>query len=398
MNVFRPLATLLATLLALPLAAQTYVPPAATLRLGTWNLEFLGAEGDFRSKLPLRDDADYRALGAKVKDLGVHVLAVQEINDEASLQRVAAAAGPSWRVLLGTSGSWDDGKTAQRVGFVWDGTALELLAAEELLELPREVDGVPIFHRVPVVACFRHKATGFDFRAVTVHLKAGQKPADEQKRKLEAKALHQWFAALAVRPREDQDVVLLGDFNSTYTAEPELILEQGGVLRYLDQTTPSPTIQHFAEPIDQIVVGRGFDEVQAATFRAHTDHGGMAKEAWRKTYSDHYPVTVDVLATADADPDAHFTTTAEHALPVARRPTGAPVAPHPTRNRGAAATPSWPPRVGTAIVLHVQDGPDLQGVLAAPLPEGPGGWIALEIHGELRAVPRERVTGLHLPR
>jgi hypothetical protein len=83
------------------------------------------------------------------------VLAVQEINGEAPLRKVAAAAGPSWHVLLGTSGGWDDGKTAQRIGFVYDSAVVDLLQAEELLQLPREFEGVPIFHRVPVTACFR---------------------------------------------------------------------------------------------------------------------------------------------------------------------------------------------------------------------------------------------------
>ncbi|MBL8751071.1 MAG: hypothetical protein JNK78_18070, partial [Planctomycetes bacterium] len=159
---------------------------AHTIRIGTWNLEFLGAEGNYRNNLPPRDDQDFAKIGQKVKSLGVAVLAVQEVCGPDPLRKVTAGAGPSWRFVLGTSGAWDDGKTSQQVGFLYDTAVVDLLFAEELLQLPREKDGVPIFHRVPVTAAFKVKATGFDFRATVVHLKAGQKKDDEQKRRLEA--------------------------------------------------------------------------------------------------------------------------------------------------------------------------------------------------------------------
>jgi len=143
------LSLLIASLLATGLAAQT---PEVQFRIGTWNLEFLGAEGNFRNNLPPRDEADYVALGKKVQDLGVCVLAVQEICGEAVLQKVAAGAGPSWTAVLGTSGGWDDGKVQQGIGFVYDRAALDLLHCEELLNFPREYEGLPIFHRVPVTA------------------------------------------------------------------------------------------------------------------------------------------------------------------------------------------------------------------------------------------------------
>ena len=67
----------------------------ATLKIGTWNLEFLGADGDFRNKLPLRDDADYQKIGEKIRSLGVAVLAVQEISGDAPLRKVAAGESDS---------------------------------------------------------------------------------------------------------------------------------------------------------------------------------------------------------------------------------------------------------------------------------------------------------------
>lgn len=378
---------------SLPSLPAQLPPAASTLRIGTWNLEFLGASGNYRNNLPPRDDADFQRIGAKVKELGVAVLAVQEICGPEPLAKVAAGAGPGWRFVLGTSGGWDDGKTSQQIGFLYDTERVDLLFAEELLQLPREAQGLPIFHRVPVTAAFRTKATGFDFRATTVHLKAGQKKDDEQKRMLEAQALHGWFAALARMDGEDEDRVLLGDFNSTYGTTPEQTLEAGGLLQYLEQRTPTPTIMHFPEPIDQIVVGPGFLELRADSLVVHGDFGDLSKDAWRKIYSDHFPVTATIVAIDDADPTATFAHGGdEQALPPTNRPaTAFPAkAPAATASRSRDASP-WPPPVGTEIVVHSTGGLVTSGRLANPMPEGPGGWVVVEVPDGFRSIPWERV-------
>lgn len=381
----RTLSLLLLSLSLSPaLAAQ-----ASTVRIGTWNLEFCGAPGaNLRHDVPPRDEADYARIGARVRDLAVAVLAVQEINDLGTLQKIANGAGVSWRALLGTTGTWDDGKTAQSIGFLYDSDVVDLLGAEELLQLPRERDGVPIFHRVPVTAWFRVKATGFDFRLVTVHLKAGQKELDANKRRLEAGTLHDWLQQLRNAANEDQDFVLLGDFNSSYGSDPERVLEAGDVVRYVEQPRPTPTIQHFAEPIDQIAAGPGFAELQRGSYTVHGDTGGLEAPAWRKIYSDHFPVTVAVDASVDADPAAQFTRGApEQALPASLRP--APKA-------RSAAPLTWPPKIGAGIQVRVVDGTHCSGRLLQELPMGPDGWLVLDTDGTVRAVPWPQIAWISL--
>lgn len=358
------------------LLLTTLVPAQEpTVRIGTWNLEFLGAEGDYRDHLPLRTDADFAAIGKKVQELGVAILAVQEVCGEAPVRKVAAAAGPSWQCVIGTSGAWDDGKTFQSIGFLYDTKLVELIQAEELLQFPRELEGVPIFHRVPLTACFRVKASGFDFRAITVHLKAGRTAKDEQKRRLEATTLRDWLTTLQRDPHEDQDIVLLGDFNSTYGSEPETILEQGGGMQYSAMPNHPATILHFADPIDQIVVGRGLDEVRPATFAVHGDLGGLERDAWRKTYSDHFPVTVDIDAARDADPEATFAHgPSDQALPAARRPK-------------AKATR---PALGARLHVVLLSGVAVDGALREALPTQGSGWLVLE-NDHMLAIPLDKV-------
>ncbi len=383
-------------LLPLFVTAAVVQPPqqAPTLRLGTWNLEFLGAEGNFRNNLPPRTDADYAAIGKKVRELGVHVLAVQEICGEAPLRKVATAAGPGWELVLGTSGGWDDGKTSQQLGFLYDTSAVDLLFAEELATLPRTVGETPIFHRVPLTAGFRHKATGFDFRAITVHLKAGQKPLDHEKRRLEAAALRGWLDTLLGAPTEDQDLVLLGDFNSSYGSDPERIFETGGGLQYLEASPRPPTILHFDDPIDHIAVGPGLTEAVPDTFAVHSDFGGLSRDRWRQTYSDHLPVTVTITAQRDEDPAATF----------------ARVGPAPAPARAASAQAQdpaggkvvWPPKVGTQVRVTYGLQGDLRnqrlenGSLAAELPSGPAGWVVLRTAAGVMGIPYDRVLSVEI--
>ncbi len=366
-----------------------------SLRLGTWNLEFLGADGNFRNNLPPRDDSDYAAIGRKITELGVAVLAVQEICGDAPLVKITAAAGPTWQFVLGTSGSWDDGKTSQQIGFLYDTAKVELLFVDELLQLPRDIDGVPIFHRVPLTAAFKSKATGFDFRATTVHLKAGRKAQDLTKRRYEASHLHTWLSSLRERRDEDRDIVLLGDFNSTYGDEPEKLLEAGGGLQYLELSTRQPTILHFDDPIDQIVVGKDFAEVQRATFAVRADFGGLSRDAWRKTYSDHLPVTVDLMATGDDDPKATFTRTGP-------APTIAATAPAASTVRTSPRRTGWPPQPGQRVRLRYGLDGDLrhervaEGLLVT-MPEGDQQmWLVIQTNEGILGVPLNRVLSVEV--
>lgn len=380
---------LVSALLSPSLAAQD----SAQLRIGSWNLEWFGGPPAMRSvrldggknrELPPRDDQDLAKMGAFVRELGVSVLAVQEIGSEDELRKMAKHVGPTWEVVLGTTGGWADGKTLQAIGFCYDAARVELLWAEEMLDFPREKDGVPIFHRVPATACFRDRASGLDFRAVVLHLKAGDKADDKKKRSLEAQGIRDWLVALQASKDEDQDVVVLGDFNSGYGTDVQKTLEASGVARYLPQIRAEPTIMHFDEPIDQIAPSPRFLEVRAETFDAHGEAAQPDREAWRKTYSDHFPVTVTLASRGDDDPEAKFSHgKQEHRLPVGARTQAE--APAPEKATRARSEESF--AAGTAVKVFVHNGStmlEVDGTLLGGLSE----WVRIrDLQGMVRAFP-----------
>lgn len=395
--------TILARSLPFFLCALLAAQGENSLRIGSWNLEHFGSSpalraitdpGKPRRELPGRDDADLEKIGAFVKRLGVSVLAVQEINGETPLQALCPHIGPSWTCFLGTSGGWTDGKSSQAVGFLYDRERVRLVWAEELNDFPRERDGLPIFHRVPVTACFQDTRTGIDFRAVCVHLKAGRGADDLKKRKLEATGLRDWLVLLQSTANEDQDIVVMGDFNSTYGDDPQTVFESASVVRYLPQGKPEPTILHFAEPIDQIAPSPRFLEVVPHTFDAHGEDSASDRDAWRKTFSDHFPVTVDLVAKGDDDPDATFSRGKEaHMLPVSLRAASTPAT---VPDEKVATEPGTQRRsrvdafaVGTAVAVLMTDATKAEGTLAAPL----GDWVILRdgVTAQMRAFPATQV-------
>ena len=113
----------LLALLSLPALAQRSAAPtpsATQVRVGTWNIENLGHRREARG------DADYTRLAAYVAELGVDVLAVQEINGAAPLARLCGELGPDWRFVVGASGGIGRGEQRWQiaVGFVFNAAML----------------------------------------------------------------------------------------------------------------------------------------------------------------------------------------------------------------------------------------------------------------------------------
>lgn len=272
------------------------------LRIGAWNLELLGSRTE-----PERTEADLDALATKIRDLDVSILAVSEVNGLRSLRDLARRIGLEWDGVLGRSG-YLGGKPPKQigVGFLWDTRQVELVSATDWKSLPRRRDGLHIFHRVPVSACFRAVGGGPDFRLVAVHLKAGFEPSDSKKRSIELAEIKKRLDALTSTPGEDADIAVLGDFNHGPSAPEGTSLSDRSFAAYLTPARPTTSIIHFEDQIDHIVPLAGFQEILKDTFRVLDSEGKTDKVGWRNRYSDHYPVIVELEPRPDDDPDANF--------------------------------------------------------------------------------------------
>lgn len=160
---------------------------ADRLRIATWNLRNFPDDGQ-----------DLPRLRARLQELGADVIAVQEVRDPDALR----ALMPGWGLALSEAG----GRGGQRLGFLYDSEAVELVGA------PREHAALAMGGAVrPGFSGYlRARGGGPDFHVVVVHLKA----------RAEGHALRraQWDALAEILKdvgRGDDDLVLLGDFNAT---------------------------------------------------------------------------------------------------------------------------------------------------------------------------------------
>ena len=302
-------------LLAAPAAAQD--APEQRVRIGTWNIE------NFGGRREERQDADYARIAEFIKDdLAVDVLALQEINGVKPLQRLTKAMGPNWSFLIGSSGKIGQTKASRQiaVAFIYDTTKVELLHAHELNELPRKSsEGHWIFHRVPLVATFRHRSGGIDFRAVSVHFKAGRlnlkrSAKDSAKRQAEVTFLAKRLQDLLASEGEDQDLIVLGDYNSdpSYPAWKTFAEH----FHMVEPVEKHQTIVWFEEQIDHAALSKGTglaEELIPNSVRVRSElFKKLGKDEWKAKYSDHIPLVLELDASRDRDPKARFTAPSKH--------------------------------------------------------------------------------------
>jgi len=273
-------------------------PGLAPLRIGAWNLEFFGNRED-----PPRTEDDVQAVADYIKGLEVQALAVSEINGEKPLKDLCGRLGPGWKYVVGTSGQLGE-KGQIAPGFLWNDARLEMTGAGELQDLRQG----QLFHRVPIMAGFKCRAGGPDFRMVAVHLKAGREADDFARREGESKALRGFLAKLVADSAEDNDIVVVGDFNHCHTAGEADILADDAFAAFLTKANAGRSIMHFDRQIDHIVPLGTFEEIETRSFKIHNKEGMRDSDAWRKTYSDHFPVTAELAAVPDDDPQAKLST------------------------------------------------------------------------------------------
>jgi endonuclease/exonuclease/phosphatase family metal-dependent hydrolase len=278
--------------------AATARPKLESLRLGAWNLEHFGSRND-----PPRTDADVQAIADYIRDLDVQVLAVCEINGEKPLKELVKRIGPEWKFGLGTTGRvGQEGQVAP--GVLWDDSKVEMVGAGELSELSGQSSAGLIFHRAPVVAAFRDRAGGPDFRVVSVHLKAGRTPEDFDRRTAEGKSLRAYLEKLVADKNQDDDIVIMGDFNHDPSAGEADLLTDGAFAQFL--VGRGRSIIHFDRQIDHAVPLGTFEEIKEKSFTVHNRDGLRDPQKWRNRYSDHFPVTVELEPAPDDDPDGRL--------------------------------------------------------------------------------------------
>lgn len=285
-------------------------PGPATLKLATWNLEWLNAE---LGKGPVkRSEADYALLRKYAERLDADVVALQEVDGEAAAARVFSSDVYTLHVA--------EQATAQRTGFAVRKT-LPMTRNPDYVEL--DVGGVRAGTDI-TVAVGTHAV-----RLLSVHLKSGcfDEPLSDgsnacKKLSLQLPKLEAWIDA---RAAESAPFVVLGDFNRRLFKRPDepfwkelddATPPEADLAALTEGQTPRCWDQQYAQFIDHIVLSKsGYALVKAGTF---TQHVYEASDQPRKSaLSDHCPLSVVLTSSRETKPGSDGGPTAAEAGTIA---------------------------------------------------------------------------------
>jgi predicted extracellular nuclease len=292
--------------------------PTGTLRVGCWNIEWLGRP-ESRSGVAANVAQSAEDLADCIADSGVDVLALAEITTlvrgepirsreiEATIDKLNALRPGPWMYVLLPGRARGD----QLTGVMWNSKALTALGEgdkpwDEQTDKPwavpvdlkaRSSQGGVLWARPPHAMKFRVGAEKTDFVLIPVHMKADYEGDFASHRREEAALLA--GALEAVRAHfHDRDVIVLGDTNTLKDREPAIGELEGAGLADLNRGQVRTHWRSGA--MDRVLVPADQPEFKARRFEspaeAYLRKRGMDAKEFKRRLSDHFLVysTIDI--------------------------------------------------------------------------------------------------------
>ena len=221
-----------------------------TLLLATWNIrEFDNAKYGWRTTEALYFIAEIISR--------FDLIALQEINENLwALDEVQRILGGWWKYLVTDTTEGAPGNR-ERMAFMYDSRKVAFGGLAGEIVLPKPKDGEVLqFARTPFICGF--KAGWSKFNLCTVHIYYGEDKADNPQRIREIHDVAKFLADRVTQPArpegavtkmrntDEEDVVLLGDFNiySRSDATMKAITDAGFVTPEALQTIPGSNVAH----------------------------------------------------------------------------------------------------------------------------------------------------------
>ena len=299
--------------------------------VGTWNIEYL-KEGhtrgfpEYTQGGPTYDPRtleDYYKIAEVIQnDLDAKIMILNEINGQSTsyseeLEKLVNILGNHWQYRLSSTGN------SQRIAFLYD---TMFVRAQKIFDINIEekiVDNKDIFDRDPIVGYFQFKIGNGELKndliIIGLHLASGQTKLDNHNEAMNQ--LREKLIALVQDgevPSNEKDILIGGDFNASrydnyieefwndyipddydlITLAPEfseeyLATRLGGVPLH-----PKSKIDYL---MASKIEGGLFEELTQATATVHHELLGSDFNEFRKSMSDHIPVTIRIKLTDDND-------------------------------------------------------------------------------------------------
>jgi len=292
---------------------------SATVRVATWNLRWFPVGASPDQDQGSSEPTDLEWLVCAIRWMQVDLLAVQEslATPEATqawetiITQLSSQTGDTWRWHRQACGRPDD----HHIGLLWNDSHVALSHFDSLWEFNAKAeDGSnPCTYglRPGQYARVQSRATkGVDFHVIAVHLKSGPTVFALEERQ---KAFNRLDKAVAPFLKQDQDVVILGDFNTMGAGDRQSQLSELKYLRrFVGKEKPGftdlevhPQCSHYfrgqGAQLDHVLVTQDMKEVDVNSVQV-TGYCALAgcqrirgdyPLAYRRL-SDHCPVVVEI--------------------------------------------------------------------------------------------------------
>jgi hypothetical protein len=312
---------------------------AECYEVGLWNLEHFG-KGKTRGfpeytyspkgpSYPPRTPAELTLLANAIRDvIRAKILVLTEISgshDEENesqpavseeLDDLVSRLGASFRYIIAKSGS------SQRLAIVYDTRYARLNAWEEISVSNHKVQGKGLFDRQPLMGHFTFLLNGQeqnDLLILGLHLASGQQLTDNHDQAMTTVVTKLGEARLAgtVLPPGEYDILMVGDLNASWFDNhiEQFFNALNGEWKVMARDATYPATRLAGEPlqprsqIDYLIASRhqagkrGLFGEEIVIEQA-TVHHALADGDWyyfRRTFSDHFPVTTCVAVVVDND-------------------------------------------------------------------------------------------------
>lgn len=202
--------------LAAAFAMLLSAAPVFAMTIGTFNIEFFTMSGSSEDRSQPYTPADMRELADSIRRSGADVLALQEIEGNATMRFFVATALPGWKYF------GNDTDSTQDLFFLWNPTKVTLVGTPQLYYANRtgrfEGRSFKLFDRPPLVARFKDNTSGNIYTLANVHLKSmttiGRRDAEAARRYNLAKRAAQTEKLNELAARMEGALFILGDYNS----------------------------------------------------------------------------------------------------------------------------------------------------------------------------------------
>ena len=275
---------------------QEAAAPRDVLRVGSWNLAWLGPSNHTPNERRAPED-----LAQYIARSGAAVISLQLVGEtpgppgkNATLNNVIhilySEGQGDWDYLLFPSQYRD---RSDLTGVMWNKRLVSVVAQPYAIPVPRmqkALDESLLWERLPYAVKF---STGrVDFVLIPVHTHASALPdADISHRVHEVRLLAQELDGIRKHFNSD-NLILAGDFNTTGSNETTVVILTKQGLRDLNANDELTYIS--GAPFDRIFVSKDQPAFAKATQIRRVPSPGMSLDEFRRRLSDHYLITFEM--------------------------------------------------------------------------------------------------------